>query len=74
MKKVTLQKANDLNNDITKLSKIITEVKEKHHWIQVVTPDTKKYDYGFSVRFQNELTAWLENKKQQYQKEFDELN
>lgn len=74
MKKDILQKANDLNDDITKLSEIITEVKEQHHWIRVVTPNTKKYDYGFSVRFQKELTAWLENKKQQYQKEFDELN
>lgn len=72
MKKEILKKANDLLDDIETISKVIKEKEEERHWIRIITPNHKESYY--SMRFQNELIDWLKIKKEEYQKEFDELN
>ena len=66
-----LRKANELTKDIEIMKKQLNDVKEKRHYIVVSTPDYQNCLY--SCRFQNELIEWLSAKKEEYQKEFDEL-
>lgn len=71
MTKETYEKAETLLNDIKNISRQVKEVEKDHHWIITITPDNK--DVCYSVRFQKELIEWLKSKKEEYQKEFDEL-
>ena len=70
----TYKKAVILKSDIENLSKVIEESDKKKHWIKVITPDTEIREMYYSLRFQNELTEWLKNKKEEYLKEFESLN
>ena len=77
MKKETMKEANELNNDIENLDKVLSEHK-KYHWIKVIFKKglnvTCPYeDLYYSTRFQDELAEWLKQKKEQYQKELDAL-
>lgn len=72
MTKSTFNKAVELNNDIKNLDKQIKEVMEDRHWISVVTPMRK--DLAYSCRFQEELLEWLKAKREEYQKEFEQLD
>lgn len=69
MNKDTLQKAKELESDIGSITKILEE-RDKHHWIQVVSPRT---DDGQSRRFQDDLTEWLRQQKEIYEKELADL-
>ncbi len=71
MTKEIYQKARQLNDDIYILNSCLREVKERHHWITICTPNKKEID--ISCRLQDELVTWVEQKKEEYQKEFDEL-
>lgn len=71
MTKEFLRKANELIKDIEIMEYQLSEVEKHHHFIVVSTPDYQNCFY--SCRFQNELTEWLKTKKEEYQKEFDEL-
>lgn len=74
MTKETYKKAVELTRDIENLTVVIEESEEEHHWIKVITPETKNRDKYYSVRFQRELTEWLKTKREEYRKEFDNLN
>lgn len=69
MDKDTLQKAKELESDIGSITKILEE-RDKHHWIQVVSPRT---DDGQSRRFQDDLAEWLRQQKEIYEKELTDL-
>lgn len=69
MDKDTLQKAKELESDIGSITKILEE-RDKHHWIQVVSPRT---DDGQSRRFQDDLAEWLRQQKEIYEKELADL-
>lgn len=71
MRMDTYNKATDLIKDIGCIEKQINEVAKRHHWIVISTPDYP--DMSYSIRFQRELVEWLSLKKEEYQKEFDEL-
>lgn len=71
MTKEVYQKARQLNDDIYILNSCLREVKKEHHWITICTPDKKEVD--ISCKLQDELVTWMEQKKEEYQKEFDEL-
>lgn len=73
MNKETLKKANELYKDIENISEVIEESEKEKKWIKVITPKTEKRERYFSVRFQDELTDWLKTKREEYQKEFDNL-
>ena len=45
--------------------------REKKHWVKVICPADKEPFY--SIRFQEELSKWLAQKKEEYQKELEEL-
>lgn len=70
MTRETLGKANELNNDIECIKKVLTD-KAEHKWIRVVS--AKHTELYYSVRFQRELAEWLEQKNKQYQEELDSL-
>ncbi len=72
MTEAIFQKAVELNNDIKNMDKQIKEVIEDRYWISVVTPRRKELAY--SSRFQEELLEWLIAKRNEYQKEFEQLN
>lgn len=72
MTKAIFERAVQLNNDIKNMDKQIKEVIEDRHWISVVTPMRK--DLTYSSRFQEELLEWLIAKREEYQKEFEQLN
>ena len=74
MKNETFKKAVELTRDIENLSVVIEESEKEKHWIKVITPKVEKRDVYYSVRFQHELTEWLRSKREEYQKEFDNLN
>lgn len=67
----TLNKANMLMKDVKYIEEQLEEVKNYHHYIIVSTPDLQNCCYSY--RFQTELKEWLKAKKEEYQKEFDEL-
>jgi cob(I)alamin adenosyltransferase len=66
------EKAVELKKDIKAINKQIEEVKMYKHWITTSTPDYESRGAS-SRRFQEELIDWLEQKMNEYQKEFDEL-
>lgn len=65
-------KAITLVKDIESLKRHIDEVEFKKHWISIVTPDNR--DLPHSLRLQAELVEWMKAKKEEYEKEFNELN
>ena len=67
----TLNKANTLIKDIGYIEEQLKEVKDFHHYITVSTPNFQNCCYSY--RFQTELEEWMVKKKEEYQKEFDEL-
>ena len=67
----TYKKAVELKKDIYNMDKQIKEITEDRHWVVVVTPRTA--DLAYSHRFQKELLEWLKNKREEYQKEFEQL-
>lgn len=69
MKKETLAKAKELEQDIRAIGKLLEE-HEKNNWIQVIA---SRVDNAQSFRFQVELGEWLREKKIQYEKELEEL-
>lgn len=69
MKKETLVKAKELEQDIRAIGKLLEE-REKNNWIQVIA---SRVDNAQSFRFQVELGEWLREKKIQYEKELEEL-
>lgn len=71
MTKETYEKAKELISDIKNIDNQIKEKEEQRHWINVITPNHKECYY--STRFQRELIEWMKSKKEEYQKEFDEL-
>ena len=71
MTKEIYEKAGQLFEDIELMSCQIEEVEKHHHWITIITPKNKEVYY--SDRFAKELIEWLKFKKEEYQKEFDEL-
>lgn len=66
----TLEKANNLNSDINNIDKVL-EDKEMHKWISVRS--ARHTELYYSVKFQRELADWLEEKREQYQNELDDL-
>lgn len=78
MKRVDLEKANELAEDIENLEKVLS-AHEKRLWIKVIFLKKLKVisphneDLFYSVRFQDELAEWLKQKKEQYQKELDDM-
>lgn len=71
MNKELLNQANILMHDIETISKIVDERENSHHWITVTTP--KHQDSCHSYRFMDELTEWMKKKKEEYEKEFEQL-
>lgn len=71
MTKETYKKAEQLIRDINEIKYHLKKKKEDKEWITISTPYRK--DYTLSSRFQKELINWLEQKQEEYQKEFDEL-
>lgn len=71
MKREVYEKAKDLIDDINRLEKQVYECENQQHWITVSTPNNR--DLRYSLRFQNDLSAWLKSKIKEYQREFDEL-
>lgn len=71
MTRDTYKKAKDFMEDIEMLDRQLKEIETSHHWVTTSTPNWPSGPY--SDRFQNDLTAWLKQIRDQYQKEFDEL-
>ena len=78
MTKENLIKAIELAEDIKNLEKVLW-ANERKKWIRVIFSKKLKVvsphneDLFYSVRFQNELAEWLKQKKEQYQKELDDM-
>lgn len=70
MNKETLSRAKELEADI-KCIEVLLEERKKRHWLSVTSP--KPYNEGQSRRFQEELAQWLEERKEAYKKELEEL-
>lgn len=64
-------KAVTLVKDIDSLTRHINEVEQKRHWVSIVTPDNR--DLPHSLRLQSELVKWMKDKREEYEKEFNEL-
>lgn len=73
MKIEILEKANNLLNDIKRMSRIIDDKEKERKWISVISSGHKEDGY-FTDRFEDELVEWLKVKREEYQKEFDSLN
>lgn len=71
MTEKTYEIAKDLIEDTNRIETQINEVKNNHGWITISTANYQNLSY--SLRFQRELTEWLNNKKEEYQKEFEKL-
>ena len=71
MTEETYEIAKDLIEDINRIETQINEVKNNYGWITISTYDHPNIAY--SLRFQNDLIEWLTVKKEEYQKEFEEL-
>ena len=78
MKKDVLKKANELAEDIKNLEEVLS-AHEKRRWIKVIFLKKLKVisphdeDLFYSLRFQDELAEWLKQKKEQYEKELDNM-
>lgn len=72
MDKTIYKKANDLYKDIDKLNRQIKYIKENNTWISIMTPRDNDY-MGYSTRFRDDLLVFMQNTRDRYQKEFDEL-
>ena len=70
MKKDVLKKANEINEDIENIDKVLGDSENKR-WITVI--GARNTDMRYSVRFQNELAEWLKQKREQYQSELDNM-
>lgn len=70
MNKETLSRAKELEADI-KYIEVLLEEHKKNHWLIVTS--SKPYNEGQSGRFQEELAQWLEERKEAYKKELEEL-
>lgn len=70
MNKETLRRAKELEADI-KCIEVLLEEHKKNHWLSVTSP--KPYNEGQSGRFQEELAQWMEERKEAYKKELEEL-
>ena len=69
----TLRKAKELAEDIRLIEGVLIEHKN-HHQIKVVGARfNEDLEKCHSVRFQKELAKWLEDKKQEYEKELEEM-
>ena len=64
------EKAKQLQEDIKSIDRQLKEKKEKRHWITTTTPN---HEGASSIVFQNDLVKFLEETREKYQKEFDEL-
>lgn len=71
MKQETYNKAKQLVDDISNITKQINECIKERHWMAISTPNYK--DETYSVRFQHELIEWMKIKLEEYKKEFEEL-
>ena len=71
MKREVYEKAKDLIDDIGRIEQQLHESVNQQHWIAISTPNNR--DLRYSLRFQIDLTEWLKLKKEEYQREFDEL-
>ncbi len=71
MKIEVYEKAKDLIDDIGRIERQLNEAMNNQHWIAISTPNNR--DLRYSLRFQNDLIEWLKFKKEEYQREFDEL-
>ena len=67
----TYEKAKNLMKDIEMLDRQLLELETSHHYVTTSTPNWRCGPD--SLRFQKDLTAWLKQIRDQYQKEFDEL-
>ena len=63
--------ANNLMHDIETIEKVIDERENSHHWITVIAPNHK--DSYYSCRFMDELAELMKKKREEYQKEFEQL-
>ena len=72
MTKEQLEKAKELEQDI-KMIQGVLEDSEKRRWIKVIGARNEYKMAWYSVRFQHELAKWLKEKKQEYEKELEEL-
>lgn len=72
MDKETYEKANELYKDISKLDKQIKDVKSNNSWLDIRTSIHSDF-MGYSFRFRDELLVFMQNTRDRYQKEFDEL-
>ena len=70
----TYKKAVELKKDIDNLSEVIEDSDVRKKWIRVITPRTEMIERYYSVRFQNELTQFLKDKREEYLEEFHNLN
>jgi hypothetical protein len=70
MNKETLSRAKELEADI-KYIEVLLEEHKKNHWLIVTSP--RPCTEGQSRRFQEELAQWLEERKEAYKKELEEL-
>lgn len=70
MDKETLNRAKELEEDIKSIE-VLLEERKKRHWLIVTSP--RPYNEGQSERFQKELAQWLEERKEAYKKELEEL-
>lgn len=72
MTKEKLEKAKELEQDIKTIQDVL-ENSKKHKWIKVIGARHEHEEVWYSVRFQHELAKWLEDKRQEYEKELEEL-
>lgn len=72
MTKEQLEKAKELEQDIKMIQNVL-EDNEKRKWIKVIGARHEYEMDWYSVRFQHELAKWLKEKKQEYEKELEEL-
>ena len=72
MTKETYEKAEMFIKDINAITLQIEEVEKYNHWITTSTPNHR--DVTVSLRFQKDLVNCLKQMREQYQKEFDDLD
>lgn len=72
MNKETFDLAKTLLNDIDNISNVLRKYENDNYYIKVISSGFVYLNY--SERFQEELIEWLKIKKEEYQKEFYELN
>ena len=69
MTREALKKANELEDDI----RIIRRIIEEHNACNDVRIVSDRFDNHPTLRFTNELIEWLKEKEKQYEKELEEL-